>query len=201
MDAQAMIHRLNQWLDAEFRVTKAHMDPAVQENQNEAIETELMPLLLTEAEWGGEAPFEPFQKSLEPLLATRNRQLLLDRLGRRTFFKADTWSAPDVGGIVRCLLGANEGRLTVPAIVFDLAELAGTIRLVAMHQPCPKCKAEGAADGAPCTYTAFDGRPCIDGMLPLGGLAFDPGEHLGGEAFATPSRDFWAAYMARGVRS
>ena len=198
MDSQAMIDGLNQWLDAELEITRAHMDPAVAESQDQAIEDKLMPFILTEADWDGDAPFEPFTESVKPVRAKANRQKSLERLGRRTLFKADTWSAPDVGGIVRCLLSANEGRLTVPGVVFDLAEVGGAVRLVATHKPCPKCKASGTLDGAACTYTlpGLD-LPCVDGLLPTGGLALDPGEHQGGQVLATPSRDFWAAYMAR----
>ena len=49
MESQATIDRLNEWLDAEFRIGSAHMDPAVPESQRDAIKAELLPFILTGA--------------------------------------------------------------------------------------------------------------------------------------------------------
>ena len=136
--------------------------------------------------------------SVKPPLPKKNKQQFLDRLGRRTFFKADMWSAPDLGGSVRCLLSNNSRDfLQRPDIVFDLAAVGGTIRVVAMHNVCPRCRGAGIQDGAECMYTGARGEPCLDGLMTLGGLSFDPGEHQGSQVFVTPEKDLWATYMAR----
>lgn len=196
MDSKVMIDRLNEWLDAEFRISGAHMNPAVTESQRTPIK-ELAAFLLTAREWTGDAPYNDVTWGIKPSLGKKNRQEFFDKLGRRTFFKADFWSAPDLGGVARCLLSDNEGQFDRPSLVFDLAEIDGTTRLVAVHNPCPACHATGLVDGAVCNHTAFGGTPCVDGMLGMGGLAFDPGEHTGSERFESPAGDDWAAYMDR----
>jgi hypothetical protein len=198
MDTNAAVAGLNTWLDLLYEIHRAHSDPAEGASQRSRVKTELLPFYLDEASWDGDAPFERFTNQLKPSVATKNKPAQLAQLGRRQLFKAESWSAPDVSGIARCLVGqAHAEFATFPELVFDLAEVAGSPRIVAMHTTCPKCQATGTVGGAVCTHTDRGGVPCVDGLLSMGGLAFDPGEHTGSRRLQEVPHDTWRAYMDR----
>jgi hypothetical protein len=198
VDLDAAVARFSEWLDILYDIHRAHSDPAERTSQRSRVKADLLPFYLDKDSWDGDAPFSPFANRLKPSVATKNDQDLLDQLGRRRLFKAERWSAPDVGGVVRCLVGrAHNGYATYPDLVFDLAEVGGTLRIIAMHDPCVECRGTGEVDGATCTHVSFDGLPCLKGLHFQGGLAFDVGEHESSRVIEQVPHETWRAYMER----
>lgn len=198
MNTDAAVAGLNTWLDLLYAIHRAHSDPAEGTSQRTRAKTELLPFYLDEASWDGDAPFVRFANQFKPSVATKNKADQLAQLGRRQLFKAESWSAPDVGGVARCLVGqAHADFATFPELVFDVAEVAGSPRIVAMYATCPKCQATGTVEGAVCNHTDFGGVPCVDGLCSMGGLAFDSGEHTGSQRLQEVPHDTWRAYMDR----
>ncbi len=130
---------LNTWLDLLYEIHGAHSDPAEGTSQRTRVKTKLLPFYLDEVSRDGDAPFEHFTNQLKPSVATKNRADQLAQLGRRQLFKAESWSAPNVGGVTRCLVGEAHAKFaTFPELVFDIAEDTGSPRVLAMHCRLPQ---------------------------------------------------------------
>ena len=156
---------------------------------------ELASLLLTERDWNGDAPFTAFEN---PLLPHPCGYPGCDILVQRVLFKVEVWSAPDIGGIARGFFSDDQkGWTTKPKLVLDFADVGGSLRLVAMHRPCPRCKTTSIGKtGGLCDYTSRTDVPCMDGLLFEGGLAFDRGALQGGERLVEPDAK-WTGLMER----
>lgn len=192
MDLDAAVARFNAWLDLLFDIHQAHSDPVNPESQRSRVKAELLPFYLVKADWSGDATFSLFHDRLKPSVATKNKADQLAQLVRRRFFKAERWSAPEVGGVARCLVGSAihvmEG---IPDLVFDLAEIGDNLRIVAMHEMCPECAGSGVDGNEPFTYIDLGGGACLGGLISRGGLALDLGVLEESEIFDADVLDPW----------
>ena len=159
------------------------------------VKEELASLLLTERDWGGDAPFTPFEN---PGLPNSSSYPGDNVLVQRVLFKVEAWSAPDVGGITRGFFSDDQkGWTTKPWLVVDFANVGGSPRVIAMHRPCPRCKTTALGKtGGLCDYTSGSDVPCMNGLLFEGGLAFDRGDLQCSERLVEPHAK-WAPLMER----
>ena len=91
MDIQTGIDFANAWCLTQYTLHKA--GDSSWDGLHARIDAELVPLYLTGADWSGEAPISPFDDMLLPAPGAS----VGDALAQRVLFKAETWSAPDVG--------------------------------------------------------------------------------------------------------
>jgi len=191
MDLDAAIAFATHWveLNHELHVASEHWTADL----SVRVDTELVPMFLTRAEWGGAAPFTHFANPMTPGPSLFPGAGVL---AVRTLFKAEQWTAPAAGGVVRVVVSdCQVGWTGRPFTVLDIAPVAGTLRIVAMHSPCARCKTTTVnKHGAHCDYVNRAGQACVDGLFFDGGLAFERGELVEGRALAQPD-DKWAAMM------
>ena len=125
----------------------------------------------------------------------------LARLGRRKLFKVELWSAPELGGVARCLIGQQDADWAgMLEFVLDATEVNGAPRFVAMYTPHGKCGGTGTLlkTGEPCTMLDMVGRPCLDGLIFLGGLSYDRGELIESDRIESPRiMKRWTSFMER----
>jgi len=200
MDLKQATDFANTWLDLEHELHRLTKDPATPGMPAERIQGEWLPSWLSEDSWDGDAPFTEFTGRLEPHAHQVDNADDLERLGRRKLFKVELWSAPDVGGVARCLISRQAAAWSgMPEHILDFAEVGGAMRVVARHDPHPACASTGTLvkTGEPCTLSDRSGRPCVDGLIFVGGLSFDSGDLLESNPIETPSMGKWASYMER----
>jgi hypothetical protein len=200
MDLAGATNIVSGWLDLELELHRLTRDPGTPGHPRERILAEWLPLFVSEDTWDGDAPFTMFQGRLEPLAHQADQADGLARLGRRTLFKVERWTAPDVRGVARCLIGRqNPDWAGKPEYVVDVAELGGSLRVVAMHNPHSKCGGTGTLlkTGAACDLFDRGGRPCLDGLIFLGGLSYDGGELVESNRLEAPATKRWNDYMER----
>lgn len=197
MDLSASVDKVQDLVAKEYDLNVSVAEAGNASALWDRIAAELHGPFLSEDEWEGDAPFSPFADRLDPPPTVTFKKKVLRVLVPRAVFKAEHWSAPDVGGVARIFVsGKQKAESTYPLHALDLADLAGETRIVAMHDVCGHCNGSGEADGAACSHTDAEGVACLDGLKFKGGLAFDPGSHEGSERTAEP-RDGWAALMER----
>ena len=201
MDLTEATDTINGWLDLELELHTLTRDPATPGYPQDRIQAEWLPLFVSEDSWDGDAPFTAFEGRLEPLAHEADQPDSLARLGKRTLFKTEKWSAPDLGGVTRCLVGRqNPDWAGKPEFVLDVAEVNGALRFVGMYTPHGMCGGAGTLfkTGEPCTLQDRAGRPCVDGLIFLGGLSYDSGELQESNRIADPAMmKRWTAYMER----
>ncbi|MFK7986374.1 MAG: hypothetical protein AB8I08_10110 [Sandaracinaceae bacterium] len=193
MDLKAGIDFARTWVELSFEL---HSASATWSHELSArVDSELQPMFLTESLWTGDAPFAAFANALSPGPSTF---VGADQLAKRVLFKAEQWSAPDAGGIVRVFVSDDQtGWTTKPKVVLDVGVVGGSLRVVAMHSPCPRCKTTTVnKHGTHCEYVNRADQACLDGLLFDGGLVFDRGELLGSEKVVDPDQR-WAGMMER----
>lgn len=210
-DLHSAVDHLNSWLDLEFELNRVHMDPKEQA-QPDRVVAELSAFIAPSTlDLASVQPFKPHQANFEPALVEQDNADSLERLRRRVLFKAEFWSAPAVGGLVKCMISDSQGAWTIkPEFVFDLAQIEGEWRVLAIHDPCSKCTASGlVASGEACTKVDGYGNHCENGLLLRGGFAVAPGElidrvrlknpyeNADGTPFSPKPFSKWQSYMAR----
>ena len=201
MDLTEATDTIDSWLDLQQQLHSLTRDPATPGYPRDRIHTEWLPLFVSEETWNGDAPFTPFEGRLEPHAHEADQPDGLARMGRRKLFKVETWSAPDLGGVTRCLIGQQDKDWAgMPEFVLDVAKVDGALRFVGMYTPHGKCGGAGTLvkTGEPCTLRDRAGRPCVDGLIFLGGLSYDSGELLESNRIEDPAMmKRWTAYMER----
>ena len=199
MDLTQATELFDKLLDLEFELHRLTFDPATPGYPADRIRDEWLSIFVDE-DTDVDPPFTGYVGRLEPHAHEADGAERLERLGRRKLFKVEHWSAPDLGGVFRCLVGRqNPSWAEMPEFVLDVAEVDGATRIVAVHNPHPACAATGTVvkTGEPCSGSDRGGRPCLGGIIFLGGLSFDSGELLGSNPIDTPKMGKWSSYMER----
>ena len=197
MELKTAVERIQRWRDETHALTlKVIAKGKRRPFEDEA--DELAALFLDDSEWTGDAPFVDYVADFRPPKRVGNKANVKKALRLVPIYKAEVWSAPEFGGVVRVLVGGNhssdDGHVRY---AIDLAQLGDAPRAVALHAVCHVCCGLGVFQGAMCTSVDADGFACIDGLKHQGGLALDPGERAGGERFDVEAKPEWEALLTR----